>query len=555
MKKTLLALLFATLAIPFNAFTVSAEEPISVEQLKEQIAKLEMIARDENHSTEVKELNKRFLSERRIHLRSLLEKRVNSLTEYLRTVGSSLSVNEIETVEQSISNLNAEIEGLRGDRVVTKPAETHSSQEYRARVVTPAYNTLPVSMVTDASPAPMPAQSEDKEIRGLNPAKEIPETAKPYLRLPTAVIINSENAELLIREAFRAGAFADARGTVIRNPYQDNRGEFKQEELKDEDPLPDDFHCIIHVLRWNDPAKAKNETGDEKSAQTIAAQNWYVYNNGQAKGLRSDRIWSKEDLATTNRIYGVKRVWLLYVHLNKWRTEGYTAQYDFNVVKRIPANIANLLAIAKLFGAFTTPTNADLSPQQDIWGGSFVNTHYVPSDVTVTANIIKDPRNGPIVSLDKPKKYDNEGLYWWDLSVGVPIRRIKQLEFDTTANTVAAKEVDKQNAFALINIYAPPKDITGTGFSWIPHFVGGVAIAKQPLKKFMVGAGFGPHFANFYLGALFTEVKEPATLKAGDMATPDQLNTDLRKHFKSQFTFGINIPVRAVLKTLDKDKK
>jgi hypothetical protein len=49
----------------------------------------------------------------------------------------------------------------------------------------------------------------------------------------------------------------------------------------------------------------------------------------------------------------------------------------------------------------------------------------------------------------------------------------------------------------------------------------------------MLGAGFGPNFTNFYVGALFTEEKRPATLAEGSTATPDQLNNDLRKHWKT----------------------
>lgn len=57
---------------------------------------------------------------------------------------------------------------------------------------------------------------------------------------------------------------------------------------KPADVTDKNFHCVIHVLRWSDP--------DATEKQTVVAQNWYVYNNGNAKGLRSDRIWSQKIL-------------------------------------------------------------------------------------------------------------------------------------------------------------------------------------------------------------------------------------------------------------------
>jgi len=528
----LLALFFLLLS---NALPARAQQLASIGQLREQIRNLEMVGRREHLSAEVRAMNREFIAERRVKLRGLLERRLTSMSEYLLTAGASLSAAETKAVEDSIRSLNAELDGLKEltERGEVSGEPSDESLREAALAAAPVVPAAPAAIAATA-PAPAPLQSENREIKSA--PMPMPDNAANILRQPTAEIINSDDARALIEAAFSAGAFKAPNGTVIQNPGLDK-----------------DFHCIIHVLRWNDiaPADGVNDDGTPKTAQTVAAQNWYVYNDGSAKGMRSDRVWSQEDLATANRLYGVKKVWLLYVHLNKEPQVAYTAFYDFNITKKTPANVANVLALAKVFAS---TTQAAANAPTNFWGGSMVDTHYVPSDVTVTASIANDPAAGPLVALDKPKKYDNEGLYWWDVSVGVPIRRIKELQFDTTNNTVTSKEVDKQNIFALFNLYLPPKDIKGTGFSWIPHFVGGVAIAKQPLKKFMLGAGFGPHFANLYVGALFTEEKKPATLTEGSTATPGQLNADIRKRFKPQFTFGINIPVRAVLATMDKDK-
>lgn len=531
MNRKPIALLALFVLLLSNVPPALAQEVASIGQLREQIRNLETVGRREHLSAEVRAMNNEFIAERRVKLRGLLEKRLTSMREYLLTAGASLSAAETEAVKDSIRSLNAELDNFKESAAGGEAsAEPDEGLGERAPAAAPVASAAPAA-VAAAAPAPAPLQSENREIRSV-PAP-MPAPAVNIVRQPTAEIVNSDDARALIEAAFRAGAFKAPDGTVLQNPG-----------------LGDDFHCIIHVLRWSDPSAPDENT--QEASQSVTAQNWYVYNNGNAKGVRTDRIWSQEDFVTANRLYGVKKVWLLYVHLNKDPNANYSAYYSFNITKKTAANIANLLALAKIFSGVGGQI-ADDAPR-NFWGGSAVETHYVPSDVTVTASITRDPAAGPLVAVDKPKKYDNEGLYWWDVSVGVPIRRIKELQFDTTNNTVTSKEVDKQNIFALFNLYLPPKDIKGTSYSWIPHFVGGVAIAKQPLKKFMLGAGFGPHFANFYVGALFTEEKKLATLAEGSTATPGQLNADIRKSFKPQFTFGINIPVRAVLETMNKDK-
>jgi hypothetical protein len=78
--------------------------------------------------------------------------------------------------------------------------------------------------------------------------------------------------------------------------------------------------------------------------------------------------------------------------------------------------------------------------------------------------------------------------------------------------------------------------------SWVPHFIGGVAIAKQPQNKILIGASFGPRFANFYLGSLFVKQEEAVTQDGSD--------TIVRKHYRSQFSFGLNLPVRGIIEAL-----
>lgn len=370
--------------------------------------------------------------------------------------------------------------------------------------------TTPVAAATD-TPATAIIPDQQEQVRGT--PQPLPDEAREYLQAPDAKIVNPTDALALIK-------LAASPNTAISR--------FGTPDINDKD-----FHCIIHVLHWADDGK------------TVEKQNWYVYNNGLAKSI-GDRNWSNKDFGVRDRLFGVRKVWMLYVHLNRRVDASYDVRYDFAITKKTPENLANLYRLFSLFVPGAQLASRDV---RDVWGGGFIPIQYVPSDVTVSANYVA---GGTVGKLDNPRKFDNEGLYWWDVSVGVPIRKISQLTFESTANTVTAKEVEKQNIFALLNLYPFKRDLKNEVFSWRPHFVGGVQIAKQPQNKILVGGGFGPYFANFYLGALFVKQEETQTLQEGDPATPAQVGADVRKRYKAQFAFGLNFPVRGIIEAFKK---
>jgi hypothetical protein len=521
------------LAIAVLGFGVTANaQQRSIAELREQIRQFEMVNRDVDSSDRVKSINQNFLTARRAELRTLLQYQLDSLRKYQTNYQTHFSAKERQVVANSISSLEREIQTLAS---LSQRSVASSSLPSRTSI-------YPLTTTSATASIPSAAQSQVVVIRS-DPEALSDATVLDTLDQPNAAIFNPSDAEKIIATAINT---LDATGkSVLSVPepyYKDGK-------------FADDFYCVIHVVRWADP----NETtsgAQESVTQTVAAQNWYVYNNGKGKGTGNRQRWSNEDFTSLNRIFGVNKIWLLYIHLN--RIVGYDqARYDFNIEKKTPTNVSNLFGVASLFIQFPAGQKVAAlgSPPHDIWGGGAVNLDYVPSYVNITANFVKYKTKGPVTAIDKPRKFTNEGRYWWDFSVAVPVKHISETQFDLTGNTVTAKEVNKQNAFALFNLYPVPVDLNGSNYSWIPHFVGGIAIAKQPLKKFLLGAGFGPNFANFYVGAVFTEEKTPSTLKAGDTATTTQLNADLHKHFKPKFSFGFNLPVRGILESLKKETK
>lgn len=292
-----------------------------------------------------------------------------------------------------------------------------------------------------------------------------------------------------------------------------------------------DFYCIIHVVSFADP------TGTPPT-QTVRAQNWYLYHKGELTLASSD---------TLPRLYGAKRVTLLYLHLNK-KTD-YDPLYRVKVVKKTPAYLQHLLGLADLFNSAGAPATPAVGDTDNAWASYTFTVQYRPSDITIEPN--KTIAAG-VVKLGDAQKFDNEGLYFVDFSVGVPVRKVSQLSFDSTNGLVTAKEVDKTSIMAFLNLYARPVDIKRTGYDMVPHFVGGVAIAKKPLDKIFVGAGFGPVVANFYIGALFVKQQQLSNLAPGAAATPGQVGNDIRHRYKAQVGFGLNLPVGAIVEKLKK---
>ncbi|HSS21389.1 MAG TPA: hypothetical protein VLL54_15040 [Pyrinomonadaceae bacterium] len=519
-------------AVCMTAPTISAQQ-ITIAELRDQIRKFELVARDSKAPSQVQSINESVLRNRRLQLRTLLRYQLESLRKYQAGYQTHFSAKEKQTVVSGINALEVEIQSL------DHPSLTAASSSRTEAPTTFARSTAPMNVSAAVVP-----QSQVVVVRSTPVTFTLANAPVTYATLdfPNAVIFNSTDAGRIIKEAIAKGVLN------VAPEYYDGASK----------TFSDDFYCVIHVMRWADPSAANAADGSAKLTQTVASQNWYVFNNGKGKGFGNSKTWSNEDFTSLNRIFGVKRIHQLYIHLNSIKSLRYAqARYDFNIEKKAPQNLSNLFNVAQLFITFPSAAVAgavDNTPE-NLWGGDSVDLLYVPSNVTITASIVKDVVAGPMVALDKPKKFDNEGRYWWDVSVALPVKHISQTQFDTTANTVTAKKVDKQNAFALINLYPVPVDIKGSTFTWVPHFVGGVAIQKQPLKKFLLGAGFGPRFANFYVGAVFTEEKKPSTLKEGDSATQSQLDADLRKHYKPKFSFGFNLPVRGILESLKADSK
>jgi hypothetical protein len=293
--------------------------------------------------------------------------------------------------------------------------------------------------------------------------------------------------------------------------------------------LPIKDFVLIHTLRW----------GMGPSKPQIVDQHWYVFRD---EALQE---WSDEDFTTRQRILGVSQFQVMYVHLGRPPGVEYRPFYEIVIKKKIAINIQNLLGVASLILPQPASQEARIVRQPvNIWYASKIERAYVPGDVTV--NVIFSGAD-PIPSVT----FANEGLARWDVGVGVPVTKISQTSFDLTNGTIAPRYLDKRSLFALLNLYVfKARDLRGSGFSWWPYPVAGVALGSRPLHKIVAAVGWGPSFANFYGGVLWTDQQDLTGLAPGMPASAAQLNSAFQNHYVPQFTFGINLTFRGLQQKL-----
>jgi hypothetical protein len=147
--------------------------------------------------------------------------------------------------------------------------------------------------------------------------------------------------------------------------------------------------------------------------------------------------------------------------------------------------------------------------------------------------------------------FDNEGLYHVDFTVAVPIRKISEISYVSGSNTLVPSKIDKQTTFGLIDYYVQPVDIKSTGWSVYPHALAGVAIDSNPLKRVLVGGGYGPVLAHFYMGlVLDTQPLAPGS-SCGSLPTAPQLASGtLRNRTCPGLGIGLNVSVGSVIDAL-----
>jgi hypothetical protein len=106
-----------------------AQQPApTITQLKEQIARMELIDRDANTSEEVRHINQGFLRERRVQLQSLIMAKLEALRKYQGDLDKSLSSQEQQVIANAIQELDQELRLLKNSLPPSKVTESPAGE-------------------------------------------------------------------------------------------------------------------------------------------------------------------------------------------------------------------------------------------------------------------------------------------------------------------------------------------------------------------------------------------------------------------------------------------
>lgn len=141
----------------------------------------------------------------------------------------------------------------------------------------------------------------------------------------------------------------------------------------------------------------------------------------------------------------------------------------------------------------------------------------------------------------------NEGLYWWDVSVALPVTSYKNLKFDSQNNLIVLKKSDDVKPYALFDFFPGGSDLRAkNGISMLGLYTG-IPLSNQPLQKPFVGGGFTLAIKSFRFqplaGVRIQKENRTSTLTPGSPGSNAQLTNDLHSewHVKLQVMIGFSI--------------
>ncbi len=316
-------------------------------------------------------------------------------------------------------------------------------------------------------------------------------------------------------------------------------------------------YVVVPLLRWKPAQEGKSEPQKE---------NWAVFE--RVKGDRWEARYDPADKDNAapckryqDRIFGSKRVVVLPIHFNTPAT--WDIKYKVSISAVTPTPIADVLALAAAINTSAAIAAAAAPPTNTAWGARMMASKHMASEIVVKLNAVTSNADGQAVeqSKESSKKFTNEGRYHWDVSIGLPVKTLRELTFvsdATNGNKVSTAAKERQDAYGFFNYFPKPVDLRGHDFLTPPHFLFGVPLAGKPLQRPIVGIGTGmykwPVKFNIFAGVVFNRERVPTTLNVGQSASQTQLENDLHTRWVRKFTFGINFPVSQITQAL-KGKK
>jgi hypothetical protein len=207
---------------------------------------------------------------------------------------------------------------------------------------------------------------------------------------------------------------------------------------------------------------------------------------------------------------------------------------------KLPQNIADLLGILQVaVGLFQSkPVETEVA----YMGFGNITQLPVPSDVTYFGvESVPDTKAGAkpgattLQLIGQSKQYNNEGKYWWDASIGVPVNKLSLVEYSQDANTFTPKAINKQSVYGMVDLFFHRVDLKHV--EYIPHAVVGIGLTGRPGDNFMVGLAWGIPQLQLFAGQAFADNN---TMEGGT----------IKQRYVNKWVYGINVPVASAIKQL-----
>lgn len=301
---------------------------------------------------------------------------------------------------------------------------------------------------------------------------------------------------------------------------------------------------IIHYLNIDD---SKYESVEKNV--TITTNKWYVWHEG---------VGFDEFTGTT--LHGESGLYVLSISgpfkSGKALTDYKHMEYEALVKKKLPLNVQHLLALLSI------PGYAALSAQAEIantYAYGFGLLGKLPSACNITiGGYLRDPNDRTQLHPVGDKViFDSEGDHIWDVSIGIPIKRVEELQYDQTNNIIQSRQVDKSSILALGNLYLRPIDLRKIGKQFSPALAFGVGLQGKfrdrvfagvttnlpPIKSVPFTQSGWFQLFRPWVGVMFLNTSRPAVNPAP--GSPTLVEKTVRK-----LGYGLNIPVMSVIQKL-----
>jgi hypothetical protein len=220
--------------------------------------------------------------------------------------------------------------------------------------------------------------------------------------------------------------------------------------------------------------------------------------------------------------------------------------YTVAVTKKTPAPVENLKGLAGVITGQAAATNVPVELKvSDVCAGKTFEVRHLPSDLAVTATTGEGEKQKTLGKFT----YDNERKYWFDVSFALPLSSVDDLSYDVDTDGVVAKNIEKTDLFAMVNI-GLPRNTKKTTLQVIPTVIYGMPITGRPLRKHMVGLAFGLSKVQAYVGYLWQR-KEVASQSVSDGITEvDIAPAGGDDGWGGSVVWGINLPIKTVVDLL-----